>query len=218
MPRFNKPNRSTDNPAIALRYRNRNTIFKAVVELFKENGGASVSEVCNHLNSRGFKFNRRVVERHLLKLLDEDFVVIHRKKKNPDTGKRYSVYRPNKPTAYNMTPDQRKHYNDSKKECQEFIELFQTQGPTNCKELYWDTVYNIYKNATKADLLARQYKESWIRGNRNLEIGEREIIVQEIPNLSKQDKKQAAAYRDVDDLFVYTFFGQFLTGLTLEIL
>ena len=217
MGRFKSFDRSADNPAIALRYRNRNTIFKAVIELFKENGGASVPELCNHLNSCGFKFNRRVVERHLLKLLDDDSVVIHRKKKDPDTGKRYSVYRPNKPTAYNMTPDQRKHYDDSKKEYQELIELCQTLGPANCKEQYWETVYNIFKNATKADVLTRQYKEAWIRGNRNWEIGEREIIVQEIPNLSKQDKKQAAAYRDVDDLFLYTFFGQFLVGLTLEI-
>ena len=51
-----------------------------------------------------------------------------------------------------------------------------------------------------------------------MDIGEREFVFQQRKHLSKEQKADIDRYRDVDDHFVYTFFGHFLVGLTLEIL
>ena len=102
--------RNVGNPAIATRLKNQNTVFKAVIDLFKEKRNSvkekqdsTIPEIHSRLESEGFKISIRTVERHLIELMNEDYVVIHRKRKNEKTGKRVSVYRPNSVSYTHLT-------------------------------------------------------------------------------------------------------------------
>ena len=217
--------RNVGNPAIATRLKNQNTVFKAVIDLFKEKRNSvkekqdsTIPEIHSRLESEGFKISIRTVERHLIELMNEDYVVIHRKRKNEKTGKRVSVYRPNYPTYYKMTPEQRLFYKDSDRICNEFTNLGLTVTKDKLRGKYYEAALEIYENTLAAKELTKQYRESWITGKSGMNIGEREFVFQQRKHLSKEQKADIDRYRDVDDHFVYTFFGHFLVGLTLEIL
>ena len=218
MHRFKGFARNVGNPAIATRLKNQNTVFKAVIDIFKEKRDSTIPEIHSRLESEGFEISIRTVERHLIELMNEDYVVIHRKRKNEKTGKRVSVYRPNYPTYYKMTPEQRLIYKDSDRICNEFTNLGLTVTKDKLRGKYYEAALEIYENTLAAKELAKQYRENWITGKPGMDIGEREFVFQQRKHLSKEQKADIDRYRDVDDHFAYTFFGQFLAGLTLEIL